>query len=103
MMAGCDEQAMLNEVAMIVCPKPSTAMDIQTARSSKQVFLPMGFEPLDAMMKGGLPISSITKMCGPPGVGKTQFCFTSAVALRRLFHNHGTIYFDVESKFSAQR
>jgi len=34
-----------------------------------------GVEGLDSMIEGGLPKSSITLISGPPGGGKSIFCF----------------------------
>lgn len=66
-------------------------------------------------MKGGIIIGTLTEICGPPGIGKTQFalsCCTSAVldaihTNRRLSDSHriagGVVYYDTELKFPASR
>lgn len=65
---------------------------------------------LDVLLKGGLPVGSITEIVGPPGVGKTQFCHTLAVvALTSLAPqpslriDGSVIYLDTETTFSPQR
>lgn len=41
--------------------------------------LPTGLPHLDAALRGGLP-PSLTELCGPAGVGKTQWCLTLTAA-----------------------
>ena len=37
-------------------------------------FISTNIPGLDQLLNGGLPKGSITEICGPPGVGKTQLC-----------------------------
>jgi RAD51-like protein 1 len=69
---------------------------------------------LDDAMKGGLIIGTLTEICGPPGIGKTQFALSccasallDAIHLNRQQSTHrmagGVVYYDTELKFPASR
>ena len=49
--------------------------DINTQGEGKMDRISTGVEGLDPMIEGGLPKSSITLVSGPPGGGKSIFCF----------------------------
>ncbi|GFS43550.1 DNA repair protein RAD51 homolog 2 [Trichonephila inaurata madagascariensis] len=74
--------------------------------TSVNTFLPLSLHSLDLLLQGGLLFGSITEFTGPPGVGKTQFCFMLSI-LTSLPVPLGlaaqVIYIDTESAFCAER
>lgn len=40
----------------------------------EELYLPFGWAALDTALGGGLPVGSLTEVCGPPCCGKTQLC-----------------------------
>ncbi|GIX67714.1 DNA repair protein RAD51 homolog 2 [Caerostris extrusa] len=98
----------LQEISKKCISTPQTAYDIFKDRGllTANGFLPLCLHSLDLLLQGGLPFGSITELTGPPGVGKTQFCFMLSV-LASLPPPHGlgtgVIYIDTESTFCAQR
>ncbi|ESN99049.1 hypothetical protein HELRODRAFT_146235, partial [Helobdella robusta] len=59
-------------------PLHLTALDL-LEKNKFNSFLMTSLKPLDDVLKGGLLFSSITEIAGPPGCGKTQFCFMLSV------------------------
>ncbi|XP_065833008.1 DNA repair protein RAD51 homolog 2-like [Oscarella lobularis] len=92
-------------VAKSVAPKPKTALEFQ--RSREAAFLATSLLPLDAALRGGLPIATVTEIAGPPGSGKTQFSLMLAMqaALPRECGglDGAVIYIDTEAAFSGER
>jgi RecA/RadA recombinase len=70
-------------------------------------YLPTGISRFDSILCGGLILGTITEVCGPPGIGKTQFCMSCCASA--LIHSTnqtatgGVLYFDTELKFSIDR
>eukprot|EP01126_Amoeba_proteus_P024220 TRINITY_DN2442_c0_g1_i15.p1 TRINITY_DN2442_c0_g1~~TRINITY_DN2442_c0_g1_i15.p1 ORF type:complete len:114 (-),score=14.54 TRINITY_DN2442_c0_g1_i15:29-370(-) len=64
---------------------------------------------LDAYLRGGLPLGSLTEIVGPSGVGKTQFCHqlsvvaTQSITLGGLGEDVSVFYFDTEGTFTSHR
>jgi RecA/RadA recombinase len=83
-----------------------TALDIKNEiRYHKR--LSTGIPIIDTGLKGGFPIGTITEICGPPGMGKTQFCMSCCVniLLNNLNNNsaNSILYIDTELKFDSKR
>ncbi|CAL1270211.1 unnamed protein product [Larinioides sclopetarius] len=97
---------LLQEISKKCIADPETAYDIIKNQESTNVFLPLSLHSLDLLLQGGLPFGSITEFAGPPGVGKTQFCFMLSL-LAALPSPCGlaesVVFIDTESAFSAQR
>ncbi len=49
--------------------------DMDNFKEEKMERVPTGIEGLDAIIQGGFPKNSITLISGPPGSGKSIFCF----------------------------
>ncbi|XP_069827320.1 DNA repair protein RAD51 homolog 3 isoform X2 [Dendropsophus ebraccatus] len=62
---------------------------------------------LDEMLGGGVPLTKVTEICGPPGVGKTQLCMQLAVDVQIPECFGGvdgeTVYIDTENSFLLDR
>lgn len=89
--------------------EPQTVHEIlqNQRRQNKDTFFPSSLHDLDLLLQGGLLLGNVTEIAGPPGVGKTQFCFMLSL-LATLPTNIGglngqVIYIDTESAFSASR
>jgi RAD51-like protein 1 len=100
---------MISLVSERICPKSSNALVILHELKKKTRFISTGIASLDVLMKGGLLIGSINEICGPPGIGKTQFSLNCV--LQASGHNNavegaasrGVIYIDTEQKFDPSR
>lgn len=63
--------------------------------------LPVGQEPLDDFLGGGIEHKSLTNLYGPPGCGKTNIALlTSVSAVKR---GKKVIFIDTEGGFSPER
>lgn len=109
-----EAQTLINSVSAKLCCKPQTARQLLEQRTSKKSFLPTGLTKFDAAMGGGIIVGCISEVCGPPGVGKTQFCLTACVQaiVQRSLDEGGiinatnkfsVIYIDTEMKFDSFR
>lgn len=62
---------------------------------------------LDQLLGGGIPLSEVTEIAGPPGIAKTNLCMQLSVnaTLPALFGgvDGDTIYIDTEGSFSPER
>ncbi|KAM8977116.1 DNA repair protein RAD51 homolog 3 [Pelodytes ibericus] len=62
---------------------------------------------LDELLGGGINLSKITEICGPPGVGKTQLCMQLAIDVQIPECFGGvdgeTVYIDTENAFMVER
>lgn len=62
---------------------------------------------LDQLLGGGIPLSDVTEIAGPPGIAKTNLCMQLSVnaTLPALFGgvDGDTIYIDTEGSFSPER
>lgn len=116
-----DLQMLLNKLCEFVAPKPRTALEIHRERSMRCCYIPSGLNLIDNKLRGGLPYGSIAEVCGPPGIGKTQFCMN--VCLRSVLPalafgqeattraapaieqqtNGSVVYIDTELKFDSNR
>lgn len=105
--------SLIARVSERLASKPSTARQL-LQRNAKKRALPSGLTPLDESMGGGFIVGTISEVCGPPGVGKTQLCLSacvqSIVQRAREENNvvngtgkYSVIYIDTELKFDAQR
>lgn len=104
-------------IANRVRPKSSTALSVLQERQARKSFIRTGVEELDLKLKGGLLIGSISEICGPPGMGKSQFCMscivqaidpvkeTSGQIMTENMNEDagGAIYIDTELKFDPAR
>jgi RAD51-like protein 1 len=108
-----EAQSIILKISENIYPKPNSALEIYRERSKKRIFLSTGLNELDDAMKGGIPISCISEVCGPPGVGKTQFCLSCTLQTLALNNSDakynienpfgGVIYIDTELKFDSNR
>jgi len=114
-----DLKVLLDQLSELVAPKSRTALEIHRERSLRCCYISSGLSTIDDKLRGGLPFGSITEVCGPPGIGKTQFCLN--VCLRSLLRplsfgrshqdgssSHGlesssVVYIDTELKFDSNR
>ena len=53
--------------ARIASTKSSSALELLQARSQQNYYGSTGINGLDAALRGGLNIGTITEICGPPG------------------------------------
>ncbi|KAM4045943.1 DNA repair protein RAD51 homolog 3 isoform 2-T2 [Anomaloglossus baeobatrachus] len=62
---------------------------------------------LDDILGGGVPLTKVTEICGPPGIGKTQLCMQLAVDVQIPECFGGvdgeTVYIDTENSFIVER
>ena len=73
---------MVNEIlrmigAKIISP-PKTAFELLQAEETTRHLSTMN-KDVDEQLCGGIRCSSITEICGPNGIGKTQFCLLMSV------------------------
>ncbi|GFU59892.1 DNA repair protein RAD51 homolog 2 [Nephila pilipes] len=100
--------SILHEISKKCISAPKTAFDIikNQEQMSVNVFLPLSLQSLDLLLQGGLLFGSITEFTGPPGVGKTQFCFMLSILVslpKPMGLGTQVIYIDTESAFCAER
>ena len=108
--------SLIARVSEKLSSKPSTARQLLQHNASRKagMFLPSGLAPLDASMGGGFIVGTISEVCGPPGVGKTQLCLSACVQsiVQRAREEgnvvngtgkYSVVYIDTELKFDAQR
>ena len=117
LVARCDlSWAQAQEVIFKVSDKvkiePTTALELLNKRKSMRNHVPTGVASLDRALGGGLRVGSITEVCGPAGVGKSQICLGACVeAIMQRAQEEGSInqqrksviYIDTELKFDAKR
>jgi len=102
-------QSLFELVSESASPRIHSAAHIFAARLSKIAFLPLRLPSLDHVLGGGLSRGTLSEIVGPAGVGKTQLCLmlTAVTGLAEtmggLGEGTGVLFFDTESKFSAQR
>ena len=56
-----------------------TANSLLRARKSRPTCVTTFSSALDDILDGGVPLGSVTEICGVPGIGKTQLCVQLAV------------------------
>jgi RecA/RadA recombinase len=111
--------ALIHEISSKVIPlKHNTALSYLKERQKEAKTLLTGFSELDQALKGGLLLGTITDICGPPGIGKTQLCMscslhTLVASNHERLVNHtlssssnivvSVIYIDAECKFDSSR
>jgi DNA repair protein RadA len=64
------------------------------------VRLPTGCKSLDNLLDGGIETGIITQVYGPPGSGKSQFCYSLCAMLPS---DYRLIYIDTEGSFRPER
>jgi RAD51-like protein 2 len=104
---------LIAEVSGQLAQKHLSAMDLLLSRSRRVNVLSCGFQKLDAGLRGGLLLGSITEVCGPPGIGKSQLalsCSAEAIlngvpvlSIAPTSCRFNVIYLDTELKFSPSR
>lgn len=79
----------------------------QALREAQSVCIPTFCRELDDLLGGGVALGSLTELCGPPGVGKTQMSIQLAVAVQLPPAFGGPcgkcLYVDTEGSFVAGR
>lgn len=103
-----EAQLMIAIVSQNISPIATTALELFTERSSNnQSYILTGSRILDSCLHGGLRRGCITEIVGPPGVGKSQFCFGCCVQAIKsgltVNSSGGVIYIDTELKFDPSR
>ena len=82
-----DVRALVTEVSLKLSPPLVLASDIYSAQQTNQFhlqtpieifwnekYLPTGWSALDEALNGGIPVGTITEICGIASTGKTQLC-----------------------------
>ncbi|KAK2961385.1 putative DNA repair protein RAD51 [Blattamonas nauphoetae] len=93
-------------------PASNDRITVQTAWEVIQEYdslptIPTLCEPLDDLLRRGIPVGSITEFCGSPGSGKTQMCIQLCLSVQlpaSLFGpNSEAVYIDTEGSFMPDR
>jgi hypothetical protein len=95
---------------------PQTALEMLESSTSSEIsqFVPSGVVgSFTDSMGGGFVKQTISEICGPPGIGKTQMCLGCCADVLVQHHfgsgrdgqkkTGGVVYYDTELKFSPQR
>lgn len=98
--APSDECVILrNRVCAHCTPRPFSALELLHKPCPSP--LSTGLANLDACLKGGFRLRTISEIVGSAGAGKTQFAMQLCVeAAKRGF---GTVYIDTEKKLNLER
>jgi RAD51-like protein 1 len=111
-MSLIDAKKIINQACnRIASEKNHTALELLQIRLQQNFYLSTGLKDLDVAMRGGISIGTISEICGPPGVGKTQLCIGCCVQAVVMNHTNssgsikkgGVIYIDTELKFDSMR
>jgi Rad51 len=78
----------LHVSSKIASAKNHTALELLHIRSQRNYYLSTGIDELDAAMRGGLNIGTISEICGPPG---TNFKALHYVRMSNLLHRFDMI------------
>lgn len=97
----CDAQRIVSAASEAAVPESATALSCLRDRATKQRYLACGIDELDKALQGGLPLGTLSDICGPPGAGKTQFCIGCVVQAHVC--GGGVVYIDTEHKFDPGR
>lgn len=97
--------ALLRSVSRHCAPPVTTLLELWKSKSES--FFSTSLPALDDLLRGGLPLGTITEVAGPSGCGKTQMCVMLSI-LATLPRGLGgldadVIYIDTEVAFSAER
>jgi RAD51-like protein 1 len=107
-----DSLKLIKTVAGKVAPSSMNVLEYYNERKTRMKHLPTGLSLLDTSLNGGLLLGTISDLCGPPGIGKTQFCMTCAVhnCASTLQASSGSrdppssiLFIDTELKFDPSR
>jgi RAD51-like protein 1 len=102
-----DAQAAIHRASLKCQPKRVSCSDLLRLNSSVSMALTTGLPHLDAALKGGIPVGSISEIVGAAGVGKTQFSLMMAVRSTLPCVAGGlagnVLYLDTEGSFSPER
>ena len=64
-------------------------------------------EPIDRILRGGLPVGVVTEVCGAPGAGKTQLAMQLSAIVQLPVSRGGlggnAVYLDSEGSFTPER
>ncbi|CAL8316552.1 unnamed protein product [Merluccius merluccius] len=97
--------ALLRSVSGHCAPPVTTLLELW--KPTAESFFSTSLPALDDLLRGGLPLGTITEVAGPSGCGKTQMCLMLSVlaTLPRGLGglDAGVVYIDTESAFSAER
>ena len=78
-----------------------TAASLRDWHAEHATPVPTGCGALDALLGGGVMFDSLTEVMGRSSTGKTQLCFTAAVAVAE--RGERVLYLDTTNSFSAKR
>ncbi|XP_066999143.2 DNA repair protein RAD51 homolog 3 [Anabrus simplex] len=91
---------------LTTAPATCSALDIWQQEECSSVIITF-CKAIDDLLDGGVPVRSITELCGAPGSGKTQMCFQLCVDVQIpvAFGGIGAqaVFVDTDSGFSIDR
>ncbi|XP_035205409.1 DNA repair protein RAD51 homolog 2-like isoform X1 [Stegodyphus dumicola] len=101
-------EKLLDKISKKCVSHPETVFQLcSNQNKASNEFFSLSLNSLDLLLQGGLPFGSISEITGPPGVGKTQFCFMLSMIATLPVSLGGAdgevLYIDTESTFSAER
>jgi len=92
---------LMNTICEAIAPRVSTAQEMMQQAATETNHLPTGLPVLDQLLRGGVPVGTITEFTGPAGAGKTQFSIMMSVISAE--RGGAVIYIDTEGSFHAKR
>eukprot|EP01138_Halocafeteria_seosinensis_P001405 gb/GECG01001441.1/.p1 GENE.gb/GECG01001441.1/~~gb/GECG01001441.1/.p1 ORF type:complete len:273 (+),score=22.28 gb/GECG01001441.1/:1-819(+) len=93
----------LEKCAQELAPPARTANTLWEEWQTKPHAIRTQIPLLDGALHDGIPLGSITELCGPAGLGKTQFALSLSVITLTDNFDSSVVYIDTEGKVSANR
>ncbi|XP_065913072.1 DNA repair protein RAD51 homolog 4-like [Dysidea avara] len=81
---------------------PLTAAELWRELETRASIVPTGCTNLDELLEGGVYSGEVTELCGAPGVGKTQLCYSTILETCKVSTNT-VVYMDTCCSFDACR
>jgi RAD51-like protein 1 len=103
-----DADQLIARLSHRISPHPMNVKDLYDSRRLKFNFISTGIANLDKALEKGLLLGTLSDICGPPGIGKTQFCLTLAVhhlvcSMKDQETLKSVVFIDTELKFDPSR